>query len=155
MGEGGPMCGFTRLGARPESFNSFFCPLASRVDLYKLGCGSLLWIVKWAGRPPWSGKGGLPDSGTVVKNTDPGAWMLGFKYQRSLVSVTWPVFLSVVIMFIVLSRFVLSDSLRPCGLRPSRLLCPWDSPGKNSGVGCHALLHGIFLTQGSNPRLLH
>ena len=29
-----------------------------------------------------------------------------------------------------------------------------DSPGKNSGVGCHALLHGIFLTQGSNPRLL-
>ena len=35
------------------------------------------------------------------------------------------------------------------------LLCPWDSPGKNTGVGCHALLQGIFLTQGSNPRLLH
>ena len=30
----------------------------------------------------------------------------------------------------------------------------WDSPGKNIGVGCHALLRGIFLTQGSNPRLL-
>ena len=30
-----------------------------------------------------------------------------------------------------------------------------DSPGKNTGVGCHALLHGIFLTQGSNPRVLH
>ena len=30
-----------------------------------------------------------------------------------------------------------------------------DSPGKNTGVGWHALLHGIFLTQGSNPRLLH
>ena len=29
----------------------------------------------------------------------------------------------------------------------SRLLCPWDSPGKNTGVGCHALLQGIFLTQ--------
>ena len=28
-----------------------------------------------------------------------------------------------------------------------------DSPGKNTGVGCHAVLHGIFLTQGSNPRL--
>ena len=28
------------------------------------------------------------------------------------------------------------------------LLCPWDSPGKNTGVGCHALLQGIFLTQG-------
>ena len=35
------------------------------------------------------------------------------------------------------------------------LLCPWDSPGKNTGVGCHALLQGIFPTQGSNPRLLH
>ena len=37
-------------------------------------------------------------------------------------------------------------------------LCPWASPGKNTGVGCHALLQGIFLTQGSNPgllRLLH
>ena len=35
-----------------------------------------------------------------------------------------------------------------------RLLCPWDSPSKNTGVGCHALLHGIFPTQGSNPHLL-
>ena len=32
---------------------------------------------------------------------------------------------------------------------------PWDSPGKNTGVGCHFLLQGIFLTQGSNPHLLH
>ena len=37
----------------------------------------------------------------------------------------------------------------------SRLLCPWDSPGKNTGVGCHALLHGIFLFHGSNLCLLH
>ena len=34
-----------------------------------------------------------------------------------------------------------------------RLLCSWDSPGKNTGVGCHALLQEIFLTQGSNLRL--
>ena len=34
-------------------------------------------------------------------------------------------------------------------------LCPWDSLGKNTGVGCHALLRGIFLTQGSNPYLQH
>ena len=39
-------------------------------------------------------------------------------------------------------------TLQPHGLWPSRLLCPWDSPGKNSGVCCHALLQGIFL-----PRL--
>ena len=36
-------------------------------------------------------------------------------------------------------------------LKKNRLLCPWDSPGKNAGVGCHSLLQGIFLTQGSNP----
>ena len=32
---------------------------------------------------------------------------------------------------------------------------PWDSPGKNTGVGCRALLQGIFPAQGSNPLLLH
>ena len=37
--------------------------------------------------------------------------------------------------------------------RNARLLCPWDSPGKNTGVGCHALLQGIFSTQGSNLHL--
>ena len=36
----------------------------------------------------------------------------------------------------------------------ARLLCPWDSPGKNTEVGRHALLQGIFLTQGWNPHLL-
>ena len=38
-------------------------------------------------------------------------------------------------------------------LWPTSLLCPWNSPGKNTGVDCH-LLQGIFLTQGLNPRLL-
>jgi len=37
---------------------------------------------------------------------------------------------------------------------PARVFCPWDSPGKNTGVGCHALLQGIFLTQGSKPCLV-
>jgi len=50
---------------------------------------------------------------------------------------------------------VVSSSLWPCGLQPARLLCPWDSPGRNTGAGCHALLQGIFPTQGLNPRLLH
>ena len=36
----------------------------------------------------------------------------------------------------------------------TKLLCPWDSPGKNIGVACHFLLQGIFLTQGWNPILL-
>ena len=49
----------------------------------------------------------------------------------------------------------MSDSLRPHGLQPARLLCPWDSPGKNTGAGCHFLLQGIFPIQESNPGLLH
>ena len=38
------------------------------------------------------------------------------------------------------SRSVMPDSLRPHGLQPTRLLCPWDFPGKSTGVGCHCLL---------------
>ena len=38
---------------------------------------------------------------------------------------------------------------------PARLLCPWDFPRNNTGVGCHSLHQGIFPTQGSNPDLLH
>ena len=40
-------------------------------------------------------------------------------------------------------------------IQPTRLLCSWSSPGKNAGMGCHFLLQGIFLTQGSNLSLLH
>ena len=49
-------------------------------------------------------------------------------------------------------------TLQPYGLWPTRLICPWDSPGKNIGAGCRVLLQGIFSTQGSNlslPCLLH
>ena len=54
----------------------------------------------------------------------------------------------------ILNRFSLSYSVRPYGLWPTRLLCPWDSPGRNTEVSCYALLQGIFLTQGSNLSLL-
>ena len=46
------------------------------------------------------------------------------------------------------------DSLQPHGLQPTRLLCPWNSPGENTGVGCHVFLQGIFPIQGSNLGLL-
>ena len=42
----------------------------------------------------------------------------------------------------------------PCTIQPARLLCPWNSPGKNTGVDCHSLLQEIFPTQGSNLHLL-
>ena len=53
------------------------------------------------------------------------------------------------------SCLILCDPMDYSPPGPSRLLCPWDFPVKNTGVGCYALLQGIFLTQGSKPRLLH
>ena len=56
---------------------------------------------------------------------------------------------------VCVSHAVMFDSLQPHGLLPARLLCPWNSPGKDTGVDYPSLLQGIFLTQGLNPGLLH
>ena len=53
------------------------------------------------------------------------------------------------------SRPVALTFLQPFGLWPSRLLCPQDFSGKNTEVGCHFFLQGIFLTQELNLHLLH
>ena len=54
--------------------------------------------------------------------------------------------------FCLCGRFEFYSVMPP---RCVRKICPWDSSGKNTGVGCHFLLQGIFPTQGSNPWLLH
>ena len=59
------------------------------------------------------------------------------------------------IVLVYVSFSVVSDSLRPHGLWPARLLCLWESPGTISGVDCHSLWQRNFPTQGSNPDLLH
>ena len=64
-------------------------------------------------------------------------------------------YISMKLLCLVLSRSVVFDSVQPHGLQHTRLLCPWDFPGKNTGVSCHFLLHGIFLNQGSNLHFLH
>ena len=53
-------------------------------------------------------------------------------------------------IYLSANRSVMSDSLQPHGL-----YSPWNSPGQNTGVVSLSLLHGIFLTQGSNPGLPH
>ena len=55
-------------------------------------------------------------------------------------------------VYVCFSFSVVSNSLQPHGLW---LLCPWNCPGKNTGLGSHPLLQGILPTQGSNPGLLH
>ena len=57
-----------------------------------------------------------------------------------------------------LDIFIVSESVSCSAMSnslPTMLLCPWNSPGWNTGVGCHFLLQGIFPTQGSNLGLLH
>ena len=54
----------------------------------------------------------------------------------------------------MLCHSVVHDCLRCHALKPARLLCPWASPGSDTGVGCHFLLQRIFPTQGWNPCLL-
>ena len=56
---------------------------------------------------------------------------LGLTYQEELLCA-------------VLSCSLVFDSWQPLGLQPGRLLCPWDSPGRNTGVGRHALLKGVL-----------
>ena len=57
--------------------------------------------------------------------------------------------------YAVLSRSVTTDSLQSRELYPTRLPCPRDSPGENTGVSFHVLLQGIFVTQGLNLGLPH
>ena len=58
-------------------------------------------------------------------------------------------------VYVCVSCSVVSDCLGPHGLSSPRLLCPWDFPGKSTGVGCHFLLQGIFPAQGLHPGLSH
>ena len=62
-----------------------------------------------------------------------------------------------IMLYVHYPYLVAQSCLTFCDLmncQPARLFCPWNSPGKNTGVGCHSLLQGIFLTQGSNMGLL-
>ena len=91
-----------------------------------------------AGYSPW----GCKESGMTEK------------LSLSLTTILWC--FNALFSACVLSCFspVLSCSLQPYVLQSSRLLCPWNCPGKNTGVGCHALLQELLLIQGSNLHLL-
>ena len=56
---------------------------------------------------------------------------------------------------LLFSRQVVSNPFATPWTGSTRLLSPWDYPGKNTGAGCYFLLEGIFPTQGFNPHHLH
>ena len=108
--------------------------------------GSSVWmilqarILEWALFPPLDD---LPDAGTEPASPEAPASAGEFFTTRA----TWETLVCAV-------ASVVTDSLQPYGLSPTRLLCPWDSPGKDTGVGCPDLLQRIFLTQWLKPFLL-
>ena len=65
-----------------------------------------------------------------------------------LLEITWP-------YMVVDSLSHVWQICNPTDCSPTRILCPWNFPGKNTGVGCNFLLQGIFRTEESNPGLLH
>ena len=75
-------------------------------------------------------------------------------YVDMWIQMGWEVMVYGLPVALLFSDSVVSNFLQPYGLYPTRLLCAWDSPGKNPGVGCHFLFQGIFWTQGSNSQLL-
>ena len=103
---------------------------------------ALLWHSWWARTPSTLNPGGESLQSHVSLNPAAPDTMRNIEYQSAQlyrqVSTTQCV------------CPVMSDSLHPHGLQPSRLLRPRVFPGKSTGVVCHFLLLGIFLTMGSN-----
>ena len=80
---------------------------------------------------------------------------LGLRHCKQILSLSEPPRMPLTSMCARSVTSVKYDSLWLYGQQPTRLFSPWNSLGKNTGAGCHALLQGIFPTQGSNPRFLH
>ena len=111
-----------------------------------------MWVARRTWQSPFQGVSRavfvLTDSNSERWETiETLAWRVVARYLRKLEK--FRIQSSLWVYVCILSLSVMSDSLQHYGLYLARLLCPWDSPGKNTGVGCHALLQGIFLTQGS------
>ena len=109
---------------------------------YSMDCNTsrFLWFSRqdyWSGLP-FPSPGNLPDPGIKLTSpTSAGGFFTTEPPESESVSCS-----------------IVSDFLWPQGLWPSRPLCPWNSPGKNTGVGCHSLLQQIFPIQGLNLGLL-
>ena len=97
-------------------------------------------------RIPWSeDPGGLQSTGSQRVGHN---WVKRFHFSLYHFMSPW------VVVTVLVTRLcpTLCD---PTDYKITRLLCPWDSPGKNIGVDCHSLLQRIFLTQGWNPGVLY
>ena len=122
--------------------------------------GPNLHLLQWEGRVSATGPPRKPPHQSIFSLTllrsclSESVTLFGWQLIRAWISHN-TVKLDVKVQKLVqFSRSVMSDSLQPHRLQPTRLLCPWDSPSKNTGVGCLSLLQGIFPTQGMEPMSL-
>ena len=98
-----------------------------------------------SGRSPGVGNGDLPQYSCLRNPMDKGAWRATVYRVAKESDMTC----------VCVSPSVMSDSLRPRGLLPTRRFCLWSSLGKNTGVDGHSFLQGIFPIHGSNLSLEH
>ena len=124
-------------------------------------------VSNWLRTQAWArywGVGALtfPNQGPAPVNIDNGFVSMGRKAALHSPAVLWEVtrcphvpgqdlLMSVLLL---LRRFSRVRLVRPYGRQPTRLPCPWDSPGKNTGVGCHFLLQCVKVKSLSRVRLL-
>ena len=92
---------------------------------------------------------------TELKGLSYCVWRWHGACQSTVISTLRQVSISTNLTLSNVACLVWSESLQPQGLQPTRILCPWNFPGKNIRVDCHFLLQGIFPTQRSNSGLLY
>ena len=126
-------------------FKTHFSPDLLTFYLFGLLCSVSAWIPISNRKSWWLSKRVTWE--TAAKHL--GCWQEAGVYTKVSARCSCPECLC------VCSRLAVSNSWRPHELLVIRHLCPWSFPGKNTGVGCHFLLQGIFPTQVSNLHLLH
>ena len=134
-----------------SQFNSGYIPgeFSKEKNDTKINFAFIYIKMELASRPKW------------LRTCFPPTWIYGglFKTHETEDYSLWRIILHIegqpLNFMCMLSHSIMSDSLWPHGQDPTRLLSPWDFPGKNTGVGYHLLLQWIFPTLGSNPCLLH
>ena len=140
----------------PTGFESLICPLLAVWPLdgtwTSLRCNSLLKTRRKKLSTSYV-IGSLQKLSELLMQID---WFLGIvnctisvsNIKNWIIIITTMIFVSHICLLCVDS--VMSNSLQPHRLWPA-FLCPWSFPGKNTRMGCHFLLQGIFPTHGSNP----
>ena len=116
------------------------------------------WELRQVGFMTASLSAPIPQNCTIASSGRSAQWLLCWPVLENTLGENWPASTPSLPSYLTQPHTVCCAKLLPSypalWTVPQESLCPWDSPGKNTGVGCYAFLQGIFLTQGSNSHLL-